>query len=170
MTPVNRGKDFENQIREGFESVPGVSVDRLIDPMAGYAGVRNICDFIVYKEPYINYIECKSCYGNTLPFTNITDNQWKGLLEKSQYPGINAGVIVWFIDHDKTVYVPIQTLQALKCNGYKSLNITHDWEKYDSPLKGQYLYILGDKRRILFNYDMDKFLRHLYCREDWRNE
>ena len=57
---VNRGKDFEGQIHTGFDKVRGVSIDRLPDPMAGYAGIKNICDFIVYRYPLQYYIECKS--------------------------------------------------------------------------------------------------------------
>jgi len=41
---VNRGKDFENVIREVFEKVPGVSIDRLHDQTTGFKGSQNICD------------------------------------------------------------------------------------------------------------------------------
>ena len=92
---VNRGKDFENVIKRSFEKVEGVSIDRLHDQTTGFKGSRNICDFIVYKEPYEYYIECKSVHGNTLPFSNITDNQWTGMLEKSRIEGVFAGLICW---------------------------------------------------------------------------
>ena len=42
----NRGKQFEQVIKDAFLKIPDVSIDRLYDPMAGYAGVKNICDFI----------------------------------------------------------------------------------------------------------------------------
>lgn len=41
---VNRGKKFENVIREAFEKVPNVSVDRLHDQTNGFKGSQNICD------------------------------------------------------------------------------------------------------------------------------
>ena len=107
----NRGKQFERVIREAFEKVPGVSIDRLHDQTNGFKGSQNICDFIVYKEPYEYYFECKSVHGRTLsihsiPHTgkdgkvcgfygNITDKQWGGLLEKSKIPGVFAGIICW---------------------------------------------------------------------------
>ena len=81
---ISRGKDFEKVIKECFELVPNTSVDRLHDQMNGFAGSTNICDFIVYHNPLIYYIECKSVHGNTLPFSNITKNQWQGLLAKSK--------------------------------------------------------------------------------------
>lgn len=41
---TNRGKDFEKIIKEAFERVKGVSIDRLHDQMNGYACSYNICD------------------------------------------------------------------------------------------------------------------------------
>lgn len=43
MSP-NRGKQFENVIREAFERVPNVSIDRLHDQTNGFKGSQNICD------------------------------------------------------------------------------------------------------------------------------
>ena len=152
MSAVNRGKQFEARIKEAFERVENCSVDRLLDPQAGYAGIRNICDFIVYKEPNEYYIECKSHQGNTLPFTCITDNQWQGLLEKSKIKGVHAGVIVWFIDHDKTFYCDIRKLEELKSKGNKSINIKETQ---------MFIELSGKKKRILFDYDMNKFFEQI---------
>lgn len=151
---VNRGKDFEQQIRESFERVDNTSVTRLIDPQAGYAGVRNICDFIVYHHPYQYMVECKCHYGNTLPFSCITDNQWQGLLQESYHKGVRAGIMVWFIDHDVTAYVPIQWLEELKLNGKKSLHINDVVGDLTLAVP-----VYGKKKRILFDYDMERFFR-----------
>ena len=40
----NRGKKFEEVIRESFEKVPNVSIDRLHDQTNGFKGSQNICD------------------------------------------------------------------------------------------------------------------------------
>ncbi len=152
---VSRGKQFEQQIRKALEAYPtSISVDRFADPMAGYAGIRNICDFVVYKMPFQYYFECKSTYGNTLNFNNITKDQWNGLDEKSKITGVYAGVIVWFIDHDLTVYVPIRQLVWLKENGRKSLNVNHlaDINHFAIPAK---------KKRVLFEYNMKRLLDYL---------
>ena len=145
----NRGKDFEKVIKEAFERVPGVSIDRLHDQTNGFVGSYNICDFIVYKEPYEYYIECKSVHGNTLPFSNITKNQWQGMLEKSKIDGVIAGVICWWIDRDITKFIPIQTLQTLKENGYKSIK----YNLVSLPV----FDMVGEKKRVFFNYDMREF-------------
>ena len=162
---VNRGKDFEGQVHAGFSKIDGVSIDRLPDPMAGYAGVRNICDFLVYKYPTQYYIECKSCYGNTLSIHSndpkkkygaITNNQWEGLLEKSKIPGVRAGIVVWFIDHDVTFWYDIRLLQECKDYGMKSIS-------WANSLGHNNLcqIIAGQKRRVLFDYDFIPFFKEI---------
>ena len=152
---VNRGKQFEDVIKASFENIPGVSIDRLHDQTTGYMGSRNICDFIVYKKPHEFYIECKSVHGNTLPFSNITDNQWKGLLDKSKIPGVYAGVICWWVDKDITAFISIQELEECKRNGYKSIRFNHE-PFYSNGM----IHIPGKKKRVFFDYFMnDLFLR-----------
>lgn len=150
---INRGKQFEAVIKEAFERVPGVSIDRLHDQTTGYVGSSNICDFIVYKEPYEYYIECKSVHGNRLPLSNITDIQWNGLLEKSKIEGVTAGIICWWVDKDITRFIPINTLVVMREHDYKSY-------KFDVDVyQGESSYIIkGKKKRVFFDYDMEDFL------------
>lgn len=158
---VNRGKQFEEQIKAGFITVPDLVIERLPDPQNGYAGVRNICDFFVYSFPFLMFLECKSCYGNRLPFSNITENQWNGLLEKSKYTGVIAGYMVWYIDHDMTVFIPAKALKILKDGGCKSIGYN------DEIISSDYCILVpGKKKRILFDYDMESFLLELRTKED----
>ena len=154
----NRGKKFENIIKEAFLKVPNVSIDRLHDQTTHWKGSQNICDFIVYKEPYEYYIECKSVHGNTLPFSNITDTQWNGLLQKSYINGVFAGVICWWIDHDKTVFIPIQELTLMEMVGMKSV-------RYDAidDCDGDttMVEIKGKKKRVFFEYNMEEFFKEM---------
>ena len=158
---VNYGKKFEDVIREAFEKVPGVSIDRLHDQTTGFKGSSNICDFIVYREPYEYYFECKSVHGNTLPFSNITDTQWNGLLEKSKIEGVTAGIICWWIDKDKTAFIPIQMLQAMLNHGKKSMS--HEQVTFVSSCGNGYsiTIIEGKKKRVFFEYAMEGFLDEL---------
>ena len=151
MNHVNRGKQFESCVREGLQKIQNTTVTRLIDPQNGYSGVRNPCDFIVYHYPAQYFIECKSCYGNTLSFSNITDFQWQRLVEVSACVGVSAGVLIWFMDHDKTIWVPIQYLEAIKKYGAKSIHVA----KIDYNVC---LEIPGEKKRILFDYDFSPLL------------
>lgn len=152
MPSNNQGKNFENVVRKSFLKVSDISVDRIPDQMSRYKGSSsNICDFVVYKWPYLYYIECKSVHGNTLPFSNIRDNQWDGLLEKSQIYGVRAGVICWYIDHNVTTYIPIGVLNAKKFMECKSI-------RYDDS---QQIIIPGKKKRVFYDYDMQQFFNEL---------
>ena len=162
---VNRGKQFEDVIKQAFEKVPGVSIDRLHDQTTGYAGSSNICDFIVYKEPYEYYIECKSVHGNRLnihgnnpkhKYGNITNTQWEGLLEKSKIEGVHAGIICWFIDKDDTRFFPIQYLKKYRDLGCKSVAAFDDADDIEHPIE-----IKGKKKRVFFDYDMESFLNEI---------
>lgn len=155
---VNRGKKFEQVIRESFERVPGVSIDRLNDNTAGFKGIAGICDFIVYREPYEYYFECKSVNRGTFPFSNITDTQWNGLLQKSQIEGVFAGIIVWFIKDEVTCFIPIQLLVELKNGGHKSINVKYV-DNFVYELGGAFK-LVGKKKRIFYEYDMIEFFTH----------
>ena len=173
----NRGKKFEDVVKESFENAKNVSVDRLHDQTTGYIGSTNICDFIVYRKPHEYYIECKSVHGNTLSISsnpkpdkngvlhgfygNITDKQWEGLLEKSEIAGVFAGVICWFVDHDATVFLPIKMLQDLRDSGYKSVSILDTtWQElYGKDWNWHWLD--GQKKRVFFDYDMGRLLDNI---------
>lgn len=153
MGNPNRGKDFEQKIREAILRVPNVSLDRMPDPTNGYMGVRNICDFMVYKKPTLYYLECKCTHENTLHFSYIRDNQWQGLTEKSEIDGVVAGVIVWFIKHDRTVFIPISRLKWLKDHDFKSVVWDLDYNDV--------FEIDGKKQRIFFEYNMTGFFEEV---------
>jgi len=155
MARSNLGKKFEDVIRESFLKVPGVSIDRLRDAPRKMKNVDNPSDFIVYKYPHEIYVECKSHKGNTLPFSCIREEQLRGMEEKSLIDGVKAGIIVWYIDHDVTVWIPICDVLCWFKEGNKSINV-----KDLSKMK--HIVIQGKKKRVYFNYDMEEFLRRLY--------
>lgn len=144
----NRGKQFESIIKAAFEKVPGTSVDRLHDQTTGYIGSSNICDFIVYRYPTEFYIECKSIHGSTWNLANLTDTQYRGLLEKTKYKGVIPGVIVWWIDKDITQFFHIEYIKKLKEEGYKSIHYANEHG----------IIIPGKKKRVFWEYDMTEFL------------
>ena len=146
----NRGKQFESVIKTSFEN-SNFCIDRLHDQTNGFKGSQNICDFVIFRQPNIMYLECKSCHGNTLPFSNITQTQWNGLLEKDLYCGVYAGVMIWWIDKDITKFVPIYNLQILADSGAKSI-------RFDTASG---IEVPGKKKRVFFEYDMEKFWEEL---------
>ena len=163
MRKINRGKDFEAAIRESLETVKDASVDRLPDQMSGFKGSKNICDYVVFHSPDIFYIECKSKYENTLNFKgDISQDQWDGLLKKSKIKRCVAGVCVWFIDHDLTVFVNINDLEKHRQNGAKSLNIKDITGENSIP----HFIVDGMKKRVKFKYFGDKFIYNLHKLSD----
>jgi hypothetical protein len=103
-------------------------------------------------------------HGNTLPFSNITDNQWEGMLKAAQHKGVIAGVICWWVDKDVTMFMPIQLLDYLHKKGDKSIRYDCDWnigEPGDKPFTFKNVYecipIQGKKKRVFFDYDMNAF-------------
>ena len=153
---INRGKQFEDVVKNCLENVEGVDVDRLHDQTNGYTGSKNPCDFIVYKYPYQYAIECKSIHGNTFPFSNITDYQYQALLKKSKIRGIVAGLLIWWVDKDTTRFVPIEMIEYLKESGYKSIHyINNSYGDYKTYT------IQGKKKRVFFDYDFEQFFEEV---------
>lgn len=165
----NRGKQFEEKVREAFEKVPDVSVVRLHDQTTGFLGSSNHCDFIVYKKPYEYHIECKSVHGNTLSihskdpskkYGNITNKQWEGLLEKSKIKGVKAGVLCWWVDRDVTLFIDIRLLEELRKIDYKSIDYCASFALEDiDNLSDMWTWIIGKKKRVFFDYDMKQFFK-----------
>ena len=150
---VNRGKSFEGIVREAFEQVPDTVVYRLHDDMSGFKGVKNPCDFLVYHKPKLYALECKATNKPSLPFANISEYQWTELLKMSQIPGVVAGVLCWYVNYDRTVFIPIKFLETLKQNGAKSI-------RYDAD-DPHIIDIPGRKKRVFWEYYMDEFFRSI---------
>jgi hypothetical protein len=119
----NYGKEFEQKFKEDFLKLEDSTIDRLYDTMNGYKSIKQVSDFIGYVFPYIYYIECKSHRGASIPMQNIT--QYDKLKEKIGRKGVRAGVILWLIDKDKVMYIPMATVKQLKEQGEKSIGIRH---------------------------------------------
>ena len=153
---INRGKQFEQVIQKQFEQLEDISVDRLYDVTTGFKNQNNVCDLMVFKNGTLNYIECKAIHGNTLNFkSHIRQNQWNKLMEKSFIPGVNAGILCWFIDNDITLFLDISDLNYLKDHGNKSFNVKTDIKTIPTVL------IEGKKKRIFFEYNLNKFLEDI---------
>lgn len=161
---VNRGKDFEDKIREALLPVQGLSLDRLPDQMSGFHASSNISDFMAYKFPFQYYLECKSTKENTFPFSNFTEKQWSGMIEKSEIPGVIAGSIIWFIQHDLTTFIDIRTLLKMQMQYYKSVNV-----KDIKSGNIDHIIFPGKKKKVFFDYEGTQFISNLedYADKIW---
>lgn len=148
----NRGKQWENKIREDWKrTVPDSFIERIYDTVNGLIGVTNICDMIGYKCPNVFLIEAKSHEGNTFPLVNLT--QYDKLIKKIGITGVRVGIVLWMIDHDRVLYVPIKTIQKMKEDGKKSVNInTIDKDGY------RYIEIPSIKKRVFLDCDYSVLL------------
>lgn len=116
---MSSGKRWEANVLSSL----GKSCIRLYDTTNGFAGVKNPCDFIYYTHPNRVLIECKSVEGKSLPFNDITDNQWQQLSMHSKQFGVIAGIAVEFRSNKKCYFIPMVVLELILQAGKKSLNI-----------------------------------------------
>ena len=147
---VNRGKQFEGQVRLQLQNIDNIWVYRLHDQMSGFKGSDNPCDIMVFSKPNLILIECKAIHQHRLNFkSHIRETQWASLEYASKRDGLIAGILVWFVDDDCTYYVPIQVLVKLKDEGKVSVS--------SDELKGikEVREITGVKRRIFYNYNFN---------------
>ena len=127
---MNKGKKFEEIIKRDFKKLEQSKITRLYDPVGGYGGISNVCDFIAYKYPNSFYFEAKETQINTFNLSKLT--QYEDLLEYSGIKGLFAGVLVWFSHKNIITWTSIETIEKLKNIGIKSINcnipITYDFE------------------------------------------
>ena len=145
---MSKGKDFEKEFSKQLSSQ--FFVYRLYDTL-GYGKLANIADYIAYKYPYIYLLEMKTTAGASLPFANISETQWNGLLKATNVEGVISGFPVWFYDKGVTRFFSIQELTTIDAKSVR----------YDSDLG---ITIEGTRRRVFFDYDIDKFYKDTVSR------
>lgn len=158
----NHGKEFEKQLRQQFEAIPNVSVDRINDNV-GYSGAYNIADLIVYRKPYKYYIECKSVKGTSFPFANINEKALRDLVVQELIAGVGCYFIIWYIDLDLTIVISAREIyEKMYCQNFKSIGVK-------SFTKFEYIEVSGKKKRKFFNYNLTELLNRLDGEILWRN-
>ena len=120
---LNKGKKFEAIFENTWITTFGKnSILRLADQMSGYKVTsQNPCDYICYKKPRMFLIECKETTQNTLNWKAFP--QFDRLCEYVDVDGIVAGVLIWYQQHNKVIFVSIKDCIKMKANGKKSINI-----------------------------------------------
>lgn len=150
---ANYGKKFEAKFKKDWAvSIPDSFLLRIPDQVTGYYGTsQNICDFIGYDYPKLFLLELKSIQGNTFPFTNL--KQYDKLIQYIGKKGIVCGVIIWYVDHSKVVFVSASELKRIKEDGNKSINIKMlDGNLYDL------LEIPSKKKKVFLDSDYSVLL------------
>ena len=157
MTRKNYGKQFEARFREDFKkSFPGSFIMRLADSTSGYYGAsRNPCDFICLVDGALHLVEVKCHYGNTFPLSCL--RQYDLLDAYSKCDGVKAEVVIWFIDHEKVVLSPIESLRRIKEAGGKSVNARDfaGWGISEVPSKKLRTFLTSDYSGVMRNHGHD---------------
>ena len=158
----NCGKEFEKQIREQFEAIPNVSVDRINDNV-GYSGAYNIADLIVYRKPYKYYIECKSIKGTSFPFANINEKALRDLQYQELIKGVGCYFLIWFIDLDLTICISAREIyEQFHFYAKKSIGVK-SFKDFD------FTEVQGTKKRKYYKYNLVELLNKLDGEMLWRN-
>ncbi len=142
---VNYGKPFEERFKTQWgKAYPNTLVLRLPDNMSGYYGVSNPCDFVCFPGKHLYMIETKAHYENRLPWDAFS--QYDSLVKYIGMKNVIAGVMIWFIDHDRVIFVPIESCKKMRDNGLKAINIR--------KLEGyEYIEVPSKKLRVFMDSD-----------------
>lgn len=118
------GKKAEKKIKDWLDNPQdGYCFDRIPDQLTGFYGSKNICDFTLFKSPYMYYIESKATWSDRFDFSMLSEYQYSGLLKKSKIPYVYGVVIVLFAAHQRAFIFDIREIDRLSSNGKKSINI-----------------------------------------------
>jgi len=120
---ISKGKIFENKFRECWKKfLPKSFIYRLMDQVSGFKVVsQNPCDFFCFTDGKLFLIECKSHDGASIPFSAIP--QYERLLEYKDIEGVYPGIVIWFKDKDKVIWVDINVAEKIYNDGNKSIQL-----------------------------------------------
>lgn len=145
---------FKNNWKECF---PNTFIYRLPDMTGGYAGVggSNPCDFICLpNKSMLLMLELKEHKGNTINWAAI--RQYEKLLKYKDLNFTYPGILIWFSDHNKIVFCPIEEAEKMHEDGLKSINI-----KMLENSKYKLYNIPAVKKRVFLEADFNKFIEEL---------
>ena len=155
--PVNRGKQFELKVREDLvRSFPKGYIYRLPDQMSYYKGSGNPCDILFFIEGNLFLIEAKSV--NTSTFNIIEFAQYERLKE-IKVKGVHPLVLIWFIEQDKVIAFPIESVVKMKEeDGLKSINVK-------TYMNYEHIEIPSIKKRVFMDSDYSVILKYFQEKE-----
>ena len=141
------GKKAEAKIEEWLDRPEeGYCFDRIPDQQTGFYGSKNICDFTLFKSPYMYYLESKATWNDRFDFSMITEYQHDNLLKKSEIANVFGLIIVLFASYKRAFVIDIREIKRLEDTGVKSLNIKKisKW-----PCKWKELQTVPSRKQLL---------------------
>jgi len=142
------GKKFEARFKLDWQkSFPRKFLIRLHDQVTRYKKVsKNPSDFIGFLANYAWLLECKETSSSTLNFSKVS--QLDTMLEMvTNYDNLVGYVIVWFRMFDRVIAVSADSMDQMRQDGLKSVNINkfsllaekYHWIEIPSIKKQKYL-------------------------------
>lgn len=130
MAKKNLGKAFEDLVKLSAKEQEGWDSNRMRD--AGFTGakqegkrftVRNICDYTLFGDGRLYYVECKHSKDKSLAFSRLS--QHPALLKKNAEGTRNVHVGYLLCMNSDFYYVSVfQMDELIKFSGKKSVNAT----------------------------------------------
>lgn len=156
MANTTIGKKFESRFEKDYiRCFPGTLCYRLPDQQSGYAGEggSNPCDFLCYTGDCVLMVECKAKSGASINFSEI--RQYEKMLDYKGLYKTHVGVLVWFYEKDKIIWVSIEEMEKMVNDGEKSIGLRMINEK--KPYKKLYtIYeIPATKLRTFMEADLN---------------
>ena len=146
----NLGKKAEKKIKEWLDRPEeGYCFDRIKDQMTGFWGSTNICDFTLYKFPYMYYLESKATWEDRFNFSMLTETQHDEMLKKSKIEGVFSYVVVLFATYKRAFLIDIKDIKKLEEKDKHSLNVKKI-DKWGIPYKE--IMTVPNSRKQLLDY------------------
>lgn len=147
------GKQAEEKIQSWLDRPEeGYCFDRIPDQMTGFYGSSNICDFTLFKSPFMYYIESKATWNDRFDFNMLSPKQHDGLLSKSKIENVYGYVIVLFATYKRAFLLDINDIKQLEDEGKKSINIKKI-DKWNISYKE--IKTIPNNRKKLLDYDKE---------------
>ena len=147
------GKKWETKFADTFEKqFPNRLIYRLPDQQSGYAGTggSNPCDFLCYPGNCVLMVECKAHAGSSISFSAI--RQYEKMLSYKDTYKTYIGVLVWFYEKDKIIWVSIEEMEKMVNDGEKSIGLRMLKENY--PKKYCIIDVQAKKLRTFMEPDL----------------
>jgi len=163
----NEGKQFEDDFKK---SVPMYAfIYRFKDGTASWSDnvcpkcktqlvsntrfqAQNICDFMVFNNPHLYFLELKSTKSKSLPFSAVRENQKKELTEAGRRKNISAGLVVNFRELDETYYMSIELFnECMEKLTSKSIPV--------KTFREYAILIDQEQKQVHWRYNIDGFFK-----------
>ena len=151
----NPGKAFEEDFKN---SIPeDILYIRLKDGGGWSNGtntrftVKNECDAILFREPYLYMLEFKSHKGKSLPLSCISYHQLKSLNSMNKYKFVAAGFVINFRDLEETYFIHTDYIYQF-AQEMERKSIPYDF------VRDRGYRVQQRKKKVRYAYDVEQML------------